>query len=306
MANRSIALVIMAAGFGRRFGGNKQTFAFGPFGEWIMDYTIYDALQLGFTKIVFVVQTSALKLFEQRFAFLRSFGTEVLVVIQSNDLSSYRFSQFIPRDKPFGTGHALLSSAAAVDCPFVVVNADDFYGRETIQRCQQALFQADKQYGILTAFRLSETLSGYGSVSRAICALDKQGNLSSLDEQENVYQTAEGELVSISDNVRKSLKGDALVSMNCWGFHPEIFPLLRNEFESFLHQCNITSDEFYLPSAIESLVGKKLLTVQVNHSGQSWFGVTYPEDQEVVKQRLLELIHKGLYPAPLPFVSRFL
>lgn len=297
--NGKLALIVMAAGFGQRFGGSKQTYSFGPGGEWLMDYSVYDAVQLGFSKIVLIVQASAKELMEQRYAHLRARGVEVSLVIQRNDLSAYGVSRPIGREKPFGTGHALLTAAMAVDCPFVVINADDYYGRETIETTAKAVLRAGRFEGVLTAFSLSKTLSGFGPVSRAICIADERQSLLSLEEFTDIYQKSEGEIFAGENAIRVKLDGDALVSMNCWGFHPVILDLLEQEFRFFLNRCNIETDEFFLPAAIEQLIKKKLLCIQVMHSVQPWFGVTYPQDKLVVQQRILELVQHGTYPPSL-------
>lgn len=299
-------LVIMAAGLGSRYGGNKQVDGIGPNNEILMEYSIYDALRAGFGKIVFIIKPELEELVERICgSYLRertaADGAPVEVAYAFQDFSSIPDFYHIPpeRTKPFGTVHALLCAAEAVDGPFCVINADDYYGIDAYRTIYQELITLPPEgQGLMVGYLLKNTASLHGTVSRGICAA-RDGKLVSVREALKVQLYADGTLRDLAED--RPLPPDTVTSMNFWGFAPSIFPELRTYFEDFLRNEAGTDikKECLLPVMVGSLLERGALEVSVLRSADRWFGMTYREDREVVGRELRRLHENGSYPPSL-------
>lgn len=291
-------LIIMAAGMGSRYGGLKQLDTLGPNGETIMDYSIYDALKAGFGKIVFVIRESF------REDFLRvcasRYGNHFDYDFVAQELEDIPAPYCPPKDrqKPWGTGHALLTTASLVDTPFGIINADDFYGRNAFEVLAQYLSQPNLAPGsyAMVGYRLENTLSPSGPVSRGICQRDQNDLLTDVVERLKIAKDDRG-VITCGDLV---LQADDLCSMNCWGFLPDVYPKAHALVSTFLaeHASELTS-EYHLPTMVNHLIKQHQGTCKVLKTNAQWFGVTYREDRPGVVALLQELHNQGLYPNPL-------
>lgn len=285
----------MAAGLGSRYGGNKQVDGIGPHGEILMQYSIYDAIRAGFNKIVFVIKPEHQSLIER---FCKDIsGVEITFVYQ--EFSSIPSFYEIPADrvKPFGTVHAVLCAADAIGEPFAVLNADDFYGADAFRVMHDKLVELQSGEGTMVAYYLKNTVSRNGAVTRGVCHV-AEGNLRGVTE---TYSITVDENGKISDADSGELDGNALVSMNLWGFLPEIFAPMKESFEVFLRgieQGNIKA-EYALPTMIDRMIGSDTLKVSVLSTDAVWFGVTYQEDRASVAEELRLLHESGEYPEKL-------
>lgn len=287
----------MAAGIGSRFGGAKQLEPFGPSGERLMDYAIFDAIRLGFEKVVIVVRSETQEEFNELFAGKLNGKIGFETVVQHSEVQLPGTLQTVSRQKPWGTGQALLSAAKAIDGPFVVINADDFYGRKALELCSAQLEQSnDDQLYALISYRLDQTLSEHGSVSRAVCSTNLSGRLSNIYELVKIKQYEDGKIYDYGDRSPVLLDPETPVSMNCWGFKPGIFEQLERMFHAFLKENYQTNNEFLLPRLMLEIVESRTSAVQVIPVETPWFGVTYPQDKELVVKQLSNLIKQGLYP----------
>lgn len=292
-------LLIMAAGMGSRYGGLKQMDGFGPNGETIMEYSIFDAIRGGFGKVVFVIRED----FSEEFkAFIEpkiKGKIDFDYAFQSMDVSQYGFD-FPDRKKPWGTAHAILAAKDVVDTPFCVINADDFYGRETYEVMAKFLTrEARPDYFNLVGFRLGKTLSEFGYVSRGICAFDSQNNIAGFKERTKIYRQG-GSIVFEENEQQFPLADDTLVSMNFWGFTPEVFAYIEQKFKLFLSQLDPDSKaEYFIALFVESLIQERKATFKVIPTESDWFGVTYVEDKPWVQQQINQLIDKQDYPKNL-------
>jgi hypothetical protein len=288
---KPLTLVIMAAGMGSRYGKPKQLDAIGPHDEWLMDYSVFDAIRAGFKKVVFVTSEYMVPVFEEHYRkrIQNSIAFEIVVQEQSG------------RQKPWGTGHALLSARDAVQTDFAVLNADDFYGLESLEKLKNALDQnQESRQGFLVTYPLLSTLSREGSVSRAICGADATGNLKMIKEHLNVFQNADGALISEMEGEFIPLDPDLPVSLNCWAFTNDFFGQLQSHFDHFRKQYERDqSAEFFLPGAVQKSIDNSQLIVRLIPANSQWFGLTYAAD----KARAMDAIHKlsaqGIYPSPL-------
>ncbi|WP_228466865.1 nucleotidyltransferase family protein [Adhaeribacter swui] len=298
-------LVVLAAGMGSRYGKLKQLDSFGPNGETIMDYSIYDAVKAGFGKIVFVIR----KVLEEEFTatILSRVPAQVPVVLAFQELQVVPGNLAVPasREKPWGTGHALWSARAQIQEPFAVINADDFYGYSSFRQVADFLKNSSrsnstKPQWCLAGYPLLNTLSKNGSVSRALCKVDENKQLLSVRELKEIFKKEDQIVASLPQQKELHLTGQETVSMNFWGFTPAIFPVLENYLVAFLKKQNHTEKaEFYIPEAVNQMLTDNVATVQVLTSADQWMGVTYPEDKEEVKRQLSELIATGQYPQKL-------
>ena len=295
-------LLILAAGMGSRYGGIKQMDHFGPHGETIIDYSIYDALRAGFGKIVFIIRKDFAEAFEGIFnEKLQGRDVEIQYVYQG--LDSFLGDHKLPegRHKPWGTAHAVLCAKDAIQEPFAVINADDFYGREVYEK--MAVFLAEecneKRYSVL-GYELGKTLSDHGSVSRGVCRLDEIGNLDTITERTKIVRDGSRCIYTDDEGQDHVLAATTPVSMNFWGFHQNIFGLTEKLFDAFLkeNEDNIKA-EFLIPSVVDYFIANKLGTVKVIPTAMQWFGVTYQEDAPIVRNSLQELITAGVYPENL-------
>jgi len=292
-------LVIMAAGMGTRYGGLKQLDPIGPFGETIIDYSVYDALRAGFSKVVFIIRKDIEKAFKEQIG--QKFSDMIAVSYAFQSLSDIPDSFSVPgnRSKPWGTGHALLSAAEVVNDPFIVINADDFYGADAFRKASEYLDSIDplQMKAALVGFLLKNTLSEHGSVARGICKANDKGSLDDVEEILGIKRNSSGKL--ISEN-RENLHDDDIVSMNMWAFSPVIFDFTATVFSNFL-EGNIQNPtaEFYIPIIVNSLINDEGLNVTLLETESLWYGVTYREDKPLIVSSIKNLTDKGLYPLSL-------
>jgi NDP-sugar pyrophosphorylase family protein len=293
-----LTLLVLAAGMGSRYGGLKQIDPFGPSGETIMDYSVYDGIRAGFTKVVFIIRK------EIEAAFRAGIGARyqdrIAVEYAFQELSSLPDGREVPsgRTKPWGTTHALLAASDIVDEPFAVINADDFYGADAYRTLAQHLRSSTPAHALI-GFPLRNTLSDFGSVSRGLCHVDA-GFLEDIVEVKQIERSRDDAVSIDVDGQRKLLPGDSIVSMNMWGFTPQVFSQLRERFRHFLvlHGSDLKA-ECYLPTTINELIHLGQAQVRVLQSGGTWFGVTYREDRPGAIETLHRLIEAGYYPKRL-------
>ncbi len=295
-------LYVLAAGMGSRYGGLKQLDGLGPNGETIMDYSIYDAIRAGFGKVVFVIRES----FEQDFRTIVAdkFKDLIDIDIVFQDISSVpEGCTYNPkREKPWGTNHAVLMGKDVIKEPFAVINADDFYGQESFQVLADFLRSVENKQNVycMVGYRVGNTLSESGTVSRGVCVVDEDGNLQNVVERTSieeksgaiVYQDEKGEEVTIP--------AETLVSMNMWGFTPDYFEYSTEYFKQFLaEKGDDLKSEYYIPTVVNDLINRGKSTCKVLDTTSKWFGVTYADDRPQVIIKLNELIRKGAYPSQL-------
>jgi len=292
-------LLILAAGMGSRYGGLKQLDPMGPSGEKILDYSVFDALRAGFNRVVFVIRRDFEKEFREAVGSHYEKITDVDYVFQElTDLPGGRIPS-VERTKPWGTTHAIWTARQAVHHPFLSINADDFYGADPYR--QMAAFFAGASdrpatCHAMAGFRLGNTLSEHGSVSRGVCQLSENGLLTHVEELTAITRQPDGSIVSDG----RLLEPSTPVSMNFWGFTPEIFPCLEAELVSFLDQSGTEpKSECFIPNTVASLIQSNQATVQVLETSGSWFGVTYPADREMVVASICDLVKTGAYPSRL-------
>jgi NDP-sugar pyrophosphorylase family protein len=293
-------LVILAAGMASRYGSMKQIQGFGPSGETIMEYSIYDAIRAGFTKVVFIIREEFAQNFKDIFEPRLNGKVETAYVYQ--DLKAFLGGRELPaeRTKPWGTAHAVLCAKDAVKDPFAVINADDFYGRDAFEKAYQFLTKDanEKVYSII-GYELLKTLSDNGTVNRGVCQVDAKGNLTAIAERINIAEK-DGKITCDDDQQPHELPRDSQVSMNFWCFSPSIFPYSEKLFAEFLNE-NIEKPkaEFFIPIVGDKFINDKVGVIKVIPTTAKWFGVTYKEDAPDVKASLDALISKGEYPTNL-------
>ena len=300
------SLVILAAGIGSRFGGGiKQLESFGPSGEIIMDYSIHDALEAGFNKVVFIIRKNLEEDFRRIIGERIEKITEVAYAFQELDKLPEGFSLPEGRTKPWGTGHALLCAKDAVDEPFAVINADDYYGKEGFRLIHDFLvshsaFEDGKEQVCMAGFLLGNTLSDNGGVTRGVCLQNEAGELTGICETKNIVKTADGAGVEEEGGIRP-LSPENLVSMNLWGLYPEFMESLETGFPEFLKSIpeGDVKAEYLLPSIVDELIQSGKGRVSVLPTSESWFGVTYHDDIPTVKDAFAKLIADGVYRSPL-------
>lgn len=299
-----LTLLVLAAGMGSRYGGLKQIDPVGPNGEFIIDYSIYDAIQAGISRVVFVIRREMEPLFREAVGDRFQDRIEVDYAFQELDMLPEGYSLPETRAKPWGTAHATLVAKDAVPGPVVVINADDFYGRTAYQALADFLRRhpdpAKNEYA-LAGFRLSQTVSPHGSVSRGICEVDSSGHLQSVTERTRIGKSENGVGFEFHEGNRAfPLTGNEIASMNMWAFTPTIFHHLERLFRSFLDESRQNEKaEFFLPTAVDRLIHEGTANVSVLTTADRWFGVTYPEDKQEVTSGIQELIAKGQYPENL-------
>lgn len=301
MANTS--LVIMAAGMGSRFGGIKQLELVGPSGEIIMDYSIYDAIEAGFNKVVFIIRKDLEKDFKEIIGNRIEKIIKVDYVFQELDALPHGFKKPADRTKPWGTGQAVLCCKDVVLEPFAVINADDYYGKEAFKIVYN--FLNDNSYHgnqyCMAGFILGNTLSENGSVTRGVCKVNDAGVLVDIDETSGIMPQGDHAVAKTSEGEDLTIDLQSVVSMNMWGFKPELFGYLEKGFTEFLSGLseNELKKEYLLPTVVDQLVKTNVVQVSVLKSADRWFGVTYKEDKEVVVKSIRALIDKGDYPIKL-------
>jgi hypothetical protein len=301
----SLALVVMAAGIGSRYGGLKQVEAFGPSGEVVLEYSVYDALKVGYDKIVFVIRRDFEELFRESIGKKIERAAETVYVFQSIDQVPSGFAAPAGRTKPWGTGQAVLACRNAVRTPFSVINADDFYGRTTFETMAAELRREKPGDGAyhyaMMGYRLANTLSEHGHVARGLCESTPDGYLRNIRELLKIQKFPDGIKSLESEGNWISLSGENLVSMNFWGFEPNLFDELETQFREFLpaNADNLAKAEFLIPEAVGSLVRQNRARVKVLPTQERWFGITYPQDRLRVREAILDLVRERVYPANL-------
>lgn len=302
---KKTTLVIMAAGMGSRYGGVKQLDPVGPSGEIIMDYSIYDAISAGFNKVVFIIRKDLEKDFREVIGNRISKEIEVEYVFQELDNLPTGFTLPEGREKPWGTGQAVLSCKGVVNEPFAVINADDYYGKEAFVKIHNYLVtlnnEEDKYEFCMAGFVLGNTLSDNGTVTRGICQVDEKDILVDINETADLIQ--DGNMVRGKDLItgeEVNLDINSVVSMNMWGFTPELLEELATGFKKFIEEHGSQlKTEYLLPDVVGDLIKEGKARVKVLSTKDKWFGVTYKEDKEKVMESFKELVSKGIYPNKL-------
>lgn len=297
---KKTTLVIMAAGMGSRYGGIKQIEPVGPSGEIILDYSIFDAIEAGFDKVIIIIRKDIEKEFKECIGTRLEKHIEVEYVFQDMDDLPEGYKKPEDRVKPWGTGHAILSCKDKIDSPFAVINADDYYGKEGFHKLHEYLVnpsKVDTKYNFCMAgFHLGNTLSEHGTVTRGVCQVEDE----ILVDIEETFEIAKGEKMAITGD-GKEIPFEQPVSMNMWGFTPELLDELQNRFVKFLDQLgdNPLKAEYLLPVVVDQLIKEKKATVRVLDTQDKWFGVTYKEDKDMVVKSFRELVERGIYPEKL-------
>jgi NDP-sugar pyrophosphorylase family protein len=298
-------LVVLAAGIGSRYGGLKQFDPVGPGGELIIDYSIYDALKVGFGRVVFVIKDEIEEAFRERIGKKIEQRCDTRYVFQRLDDLPEGFEVPLDRRKPWGTGQATLSCKGVVDTPFAVINADDFYGRSAFQSLCSHLQGVQDGNGMheycMVGYRLENTLSEHGHVARGVCVVDADGYLQEIHERTRIEKFGESAKYTEDGQNWFEIPRGAPVSMNTWGFTPSLFLELDARFHWFLQasRANILKAEFFLPEVVGTLIQENRATVKVLSSDEQWFGITYQEDKPRVEKAILALIRQGVYPENL-------
>ena len=295
-------LFILAAGMGSRYGGLKQLDGLGPNGETIMDYSVFDAMRAGFGKVVFVIR----KDFEEDFrnVVLSKYADHVPceVCFQGIDNLPEGFTRNPERTKPWGTNHAVLMAKDIIKEPFMVINADDFYGKESFEVMAKFLLDVNGQEGkyCMAGYRVGNTLSEHGTVSRGVCATDKMGFLTDVVER-TAIESRDGHIVFPDENGNEvEIPFDTPVSMNMWGFTPEYFQYTEEAFKEFLTKYGQElKTEFYIPTLVNDLIKAGKATCQVLDTPAKWFGVTYANDRQMVVEKIQALVDADVYPSKL-------
>jgi dTDP-glucose pyrophosphorylase len=300
--DKTITLFVLAAGMGSRYGGLKQMEGFGPNGETIIDYSIYDAIKAGFDKVVFVIRPDMEEAFKE--VFLGKYkNIKVEYCFQSVDMLPDWYELNPERTKPWGTTHALLVSKEHINTPFLVINGDDFYGQEAFQIAADFLREeCDSQNYAIIGYPLKNVMSNTGTVKRGLCKVDSNGNLKVLEETFDIKRDDKGVINGITwdGKERKDIDEDTLASMNMFCYHPEIFKEFEQEFEQFLKESeDDMKGEYIMAVGLNNIVKNGKAKIKVIRTPSDWFGVTNPEDAEVVRAKLKELAEKGEYPEKL-------
>ncbi|MCT4590883.1 MAG: sugar phosphate nucleotidyltransferase [Carboxylicivirga sp.] len=293
-------LLILAAGMGSRYGGLKQMDELGPHGESIIDYSVYDAIQSGFEKVVFVIREDFAEAFKERFEPRLAGKIKTEYVYQ--DLKDLPEGYSVPegREKPWGTGHAILMAKDAIKEPFAIINADDFYGRGAYKQVFDFVAESnDVNEYAMVGYALDNTLSEHGTVSRGVCEADEKGNLVNITERTKIgYEDTK--VFFYEEDSKTELTGKEAVSMNFWAFKPEYFQHLEAAFVDFLKEKgNEMKSEFYFNAVVDTLIKKGEVSTKVIRTDAKWFGVTYKEDKPMVQDKLNQLIADGIYPEKL-------
>lgn len=294
-------LLILAAGMASRYGSMKQVDGFGPNGETIIDYSIYDAIRAGFGKVAFIIREEFLDSFKAIFEPKLAGKIETEYVFQSYDLSKYGITKKIERQKPWGTGHAVLEASEQVKEPFCVINADDFYGFDAFQKMAAFLTSevADDNYSLM-GYEVDKTLSDFGSVSRGICKVNAAGYLEEINERTKVYAKDDHIVFESENGIVTPLDNEARASMNFWGFTPAIFSQTKELFIKFVNDNEANPKaEFFIPLMAEHLVKAETAKFKVIPTSSKWFGVTYKEDKPIVQDSINKLVASGAYPEKL-------
>jgi len=297
-------LLILAAGMASRYGSLKQIDGFGPHGETIIDYSIYDAIKAGFGKVVFIIREEFLDRMREVFDAKLAGKIEVDYAFQDFDLKKFGIDREIERIKPWGTAHAVLSARDKVNEPFCVINADDFYGTDAFQQMAKFLTsEVSDSHMALMGFKVGNTMSDYGYVSRGVCDVTEEGNMASVTERTNIYykESEKGKTIVYEEGgVETELNPETRVSMNFWGFTPRIFDVALDMFAPFVEaNADNPKSEFFIPSVPDHMVKNKMADFKVIPTSSKWFGVTYKEDKPIVQASISGLVTEGVYPEKL-------
>ena len=298
-------LLLLAAGMGSRYGGLKQLDGLGPHGETIMDYSIYDAIQAGFGKIVFVIRKDFEEQFREKVLSKYEGHIPAELVFQGIDALPEGFTVPEGREKPWGTNHAVLMAKDVINEPFCVINCDDFYNRDcfmVIGKYLADLPEGAKNDYAMVGFRVGNTLSENGTVSRGVCSTNKEGNLTTVVERTKI-ERRDGKVQYLDDNGSwVTVDDNTPVSMNVWGFTPDYLDYSEEYFKEFLsdpRNMENKKSEYFIPMMVNKLITDGTATVKVLDTTSTWFGVTYPEDREGVVERIKRLVDEGVYPSRL-------
>ncbi len=296
-------LLILAAGIGSRYGGLKQLDRIGPSGETIIDYSIYDAIRAGFGKVIFIIKETIENDFREAIGNHLQRQIDVDYVFQ--EIWKIPEGITIPenRSKPWGTGHAVLMADGMIDTPFVVINGDDFYGREAFQSLasyyQNWTPDRDNDF-CMAGYRVGNTLSEFGAVSRGVCQAGPDSLLIDVIERTHIERKISGVMYRDDNGIDQPLDENTIVSMNFWGFTPSLFSHLRSGFDRFIHErYNDPKAEYFIPSVVNSLIKSGQATVRILPCNAQWFGMTYQEDRPAVVSSILKLVAEGVYPEKL-------
>ena len=293
-------LLILAAGMGSRYGGLKQMDSFGPNGETIIDYSLYDAINAGYGKIVFIIRDTFKQAFMDRFEPLLNGRIQTEYVCQELTDLPDGFEYNFKRTKPWGTAHAVWVGRHVIQEPFGVINADDFYGRQSFQQLAQFLTNDTTENYSLIGYKLDNTLSEHGHVNRGVCQVSPEGNLTGIEECVKIARDEAGISYPDADGKPVFLAPDTLVSMNMWGFKPSFMDYTGEVFSDFLKERGSEEkSELYIPTVIDVLIKRGTLDVKMIETDANWFGVTYPEDKPMVSQQIDDLLKDGVYPINL-------
>lgn len=300
-----LTLVIMAAGMGSRYGGLKQIDPVGNYGEFILDYSIYDAIKAGFNKVIFIIKEENLEVFRETVGRRIEKQIEVEYAFQEINTLPEGFTAPANRTKPWGTAHAVLACKDLITSNFAVINADDFYGRESFamlaEFLQKTSSQKNNYHFCMAGYILKNTVTDYGHVARGVCEIDENHYLTGVTERTKIQINGDVIQYFEEDSDWTTLLDDTIVSMNCWGFTPQIFPEIEAQMIEFFqnNQCKLDKVEFFLPSVVQSLLDQKKCDVAVLPTTAKWYGVTYHEDKAAIVSYIQELIQQQTYPERL-------
>ena len=297
-----LTLLVLAAGMGSRYGGLKQLDQVGPSGETIIDYSVYDAIEAGFNKIVFIIRKDIEK--EMNELLFNKYREKVKIEYVFQELDKIPEDIEMPKNrvKPWGTGHAVLMAKDVINEPFVVINADDFYGKSAFKVVADYMKSQQNDLtgkNCMAGYLLKNTLSEHGTVSRGVCKVNDQNDLAEITERTKIGWK-DSKIVADDNGKELTLNGDVYVSMNFWGFTPDVFSELESEFKTFIiDNISDIKSEYYIPSIVSHQIEKQKATVKVLEATDQWFGVTYQEDKPLVIKKIKELTNTGKYPEKL-------
>ncbi len=294
-----MTLLVMAAGMGSRYGGLKQLDPIGPNGEFILDYTAYDAMKAGFEKVVFVIKEENLEIFKETVGNRIGSKIETAYCFQKLDDLPEGYSVPEGRSKQWGTAHAVLAARNEIKGPFAAVNADDFYGRESFELLAKYLKEHNGS-ACMAGFVLKNTLTENGTVSRGECTVDEHDDLSDITERTKIMRLENGNTAYFENDKWNEISEDTIVSMNCWGLPEEFFGYAEESFVEFLNEGgDEMKKEYYLPTAVKKYLSKSGKSAKVLRTNAKWYGVTYKEDRETVVNHIKASIENGTYPGDL-------
>ncbi|MCE5344898.1 MAG: NTP transferase domain-containing protein [Bacteroidales bacterium] len=291
-------LLVLAAGMGTRYGGNKQLDQVGPSGETIIDYSIYDAIRAGFGKIVFVIRRDIEEQVRERFDKRLKGRVDVDYVFQEINNLPEGVKVTSDRKKPWGTSHAVLVASQMIKEPFGVINADDYYGVESFKILHDFLVNdKDPNCYCIVGYKMKNTLSEHGNVNRGVCSTGSDGLLKGIVETIQIEKTPDGAKAPDTDGKMQKFTGEEIVSMNLWGFKQSCFKFLEEEFRNFINKSGMDpKSELYIPTSLDRFVRSGQITIKILMTNEKWFGVTYREDKPSVVENIKDMVSRGVYP----------